>query len=106
VFFDARGRMLPLVVEDGGNGEVTAAHPATTMLRVGGSAFILLSKYRCDLEDRGVATTLQVALPGAGGVWRLPVSQEGIADCGRGDPGSRVYVSPIEPTLLSTSVFG
>jgi hypothetical protein len=100
VLLDRRGNVLPFLFRRGGGMTVTSGRPKPMRLRRGGSAWIVLEKYRCDLGGGRVAPTARVALPGAEGRIRLRFPPAGGFDyCGRGDPGSTIFVSPVAPTL-------
>src|SRR5579884_2163975 len=62
---DAVGAALPFTYRDGGDQVVTSNPPAPVIVPPGGSAFVTINKYRCDLGDRDTAATLQLTPPGA-----------------------------------------
>jgi Protein of unknown function (DUF4232) len=101
---DARDKQLPFRISHSGDQMVTSHPPVAVRVLPHRSAYFVVNKYRCDLGDLGVAKKLRIALPGSQTAARLTVkipTYPVIAYCGRGDPGSTVTVSPIEPTLAS-----
>lgn len=104
---DAAGDVLPFHVADSGDQMVTGAPPVRVRLARGGHAWIGLNKYRCDLGDRQVVSTLLLRLPGATGTATLTTSaSDDWGYCGENDPGSTIHVSPFEPTLDRTLAHG
>jgi Protein of unknown function (DUF4232) len=105
-FYDARGRALPFRYADGGGAYVASRKPVTVVLAHGGTAYVLVAKYRCDLGVARNAATIRMALPAARGqvfAAREPVGVSGppgLSYCRGGprDPGQLVVVSPIEGT--------
>jgi hypothetical protein len=99
---DAAGRPLPLTYNDGG-GYVTPNPPAPVSIAPGGHASVVFAKYRCDGEDKGIGTSVEVWFPDA----VESVTAQGLGDpplldyCGPDDPGDVVDVSPVEPDILS-----
>jgi hypothetical protein len=102
---DARDDVLPFVVSHLGDQQVTDRPPVEVRLQRGDTAYFMLNKYRCDLGTVRTARVLLARLPGA----RRPLDRISIAHpprigyCGRGDPGSIVTVSPVEPTLADAT---
>jgi Protein of unknown function (DUF4232) len=101
---DARGT-IPFVYRHHGDMMVTSRPPKPVSLRPGDSAYVLLDKFRCDLGERRVSTTVQIWLKGS--KTRSPpigVVPERISLCKPGIPaeGRVVNVSPFEPTLRAT----
>jgi hypothetical protein len=97
---DRRGA-IPFAIRRGGDQMVTARRPTPVLVRVRGSAFVVLNKYRCDLGDRRLARTLRLGFP-TDASRRLSLAfppYPHIAYCGKGDPGSTVATSPFEPSL-------
>jgi hypothetical protein len=102
VLVDGRGRVLPFVVRNRGDLVVTSRPPTDVRVRSGHSAWVVLNKYRCDRRDLRVARAVRVGLPGdrrSDGLRLALRSDSSIAYCGKGDPGSKIAVSPVEPTL-------
>jgi hypothetical protein len=103
--YDSRGVAVPFRYAEGGGPYVTARKPATVTLAPGGSAYVLVAKYRCDIGTVDDATAIQLAVRGLQGPafsGREPVGggAAGLSYCegGRKDPGQLVTVSPIEAT--------
>jgi hypothetical protein len=97
---DANGELLPFQVADSGDQMVTNAPPGPFTIPSRGDAWIGLDKYRCDVGDHRLVSTLDVQVPGGSGTAMLsgPASDDW-GYCGAGDPGSTIDVSPFEPTL-------
>lgn len=70
--------------------------PRPVVVRPGGVAWIVFEQYRCDLGGVRAIRTALIRLPGANDAIRR--SGEGFHFCGKGDPGSTVFVSPVVPT--------
>ena len=100
-FADADGVAIPFALSQTGDQMVTGTSGHPMVIERGGSAWIVLNKYRCDLGDRTAVETIEVRLPGAGAVGAVAARDSGWAYCGSGDPGSTVHVSPFEPRLLA-----
>jgi uncharacterized protein DUF4232 len=101
---DANG-VIPFVYSHRGDAVVTARPPRRVLLRPGGSAYVLLDKFRCDLGDRRVSTRVRLWIEGASARGRpVPLSGMRISLCKPGIPaeGRVVHVSPFEPTLTAT----
>jgi len=102
VLVDGGGSVVPFSIRKSGDQVVTSGPPVDIPVGVGRSAWIVLNKYRCDRGDLRLARPVRIGLPGAPRTGRLVLAvPEGlnIAYCGKGDPGSIVHVSPLEPTL-------
>jgi Protein of unknown function (DUF4232) len=101
---DAKG-VIPFVYRHTGDMMVTSRPPRRISLRSGGSAYVLLDKFRCDLGAVRTGTRVQVGLAGSTARSR-PLALDGmrISLCKRGIPseGRVVVVSPFEPTLRAT----
>lgn len=98
---DARG-VLPFRIRRGGDLMITSRRPRPVAVRVGGRAFVVINKYRCDLGDRRVARTIQLGLPQTMSAGRLSLRVPHGTDlgfCGKGAPGSTVATSPFEPSV-------
>jgi Protein of unknown function (DUF4232) len=79
---------------------VTADPPAKVRLAPGGTAHVIVAKYRCDLGTDRTATTLRLTLPGDDAA--IVVAVPGTFDHCIGrlrDPGNTVEVSPIGGSL-------
>jgi Domain of unknown function (DUF4232) len=94
-FLSSTGAAVRFVVADG-QGYVNRAAPRRVELEAGASAFVMIAKYRCDVGDRTVATTVLITPPGQAGsiTAELPPNPT-FAYCGPSDPGDTVYVSPL-----------
>ena len=98
-----RGRALPFAIHSSGDQLVTAVRPKPVVVRPGRSAWVLLDKYRCDTGDRNTATGLRLRLPGSASFVHVRIpGYFDIGYCGKGDPGSSVDVSPVEPSSRAT----
>ena len=99
-FVDTSGRVLPLQYVWGGDQVVTSSRPGMVELPAGGTAYVVVNKYRCDTTDLMQGAAVRLIPPDD-----RPALQVSILDnvsmyyCGPGDPGSVVYVSPVEPTI-------
>jgi hypothetical protein len=103
----AQGSPLAFHYTDGRSQYVTKAHPKKVILQPGGSAYVLVAKYRCDLGGVASAATIKLALPGnplivLTGPVAAPgapgVASLGYCKGGPNDPGQTVGVSPVEAT--------
>lgn len=104
VIRDARG-IIPFVYRHAGDMMVTSRRPQRVSLRSGGSAYVLLDKFRCDLGTSRTSTRLQMGLAGSTARSRpVALTAMRISLCKRGiaSEGRVVYVSPFEPTLRAT----
>jgi len=101
---DGKGRALPFVYNHSGDQVVTGQPPTRVVLSPGETAFVAINKYRCDVGDQGLTSTVQLTPPANG----MPLSvalappASRLTYCGPGDPGSVVAVSPVEPTFRDT----
>jgi hypothetical protein len=99
------GGVIPFVYRHRGDIMVTSRPPRPVLLRTGGSAYLLLDKFRCDLGDRRRSTSVQIWLKGStSGSRRVALGDMRISLCKPGIPaeGRVVNVSPFEPTLRAT----
>jgi len=100
---DAKGQVLPFKYLDAGDQVVTSALPEHVALAPATIAYVTVNKYRCDLGDLMQATVVRLGLPGETPLLAIPITDNiSMTYCGSGDPGSTVYVSPIEPSFLAT----
>jgi hypothetical protein len=95
---DRRGT-IPFRISHGGDQMVTARPPTRVLVRARGAAFVVLNRYRCDLEDRGSARSVRLAFRRGGSALESSIPRGWIQWCGKGDPGSWVSVSPYEPSV-------
>jgi hypothetical protein len=102
-YVDSAGRVLPFRYVWGGDQMVTSKPPARVDLPPGGVAYIAANKYRCDMADLARATAVRVILPDERVALQLALDVSWISYCGAGDPGSSVFVSPVEPDYVSTT---
>ena len=63
VLFDGAGKVLPFHITRDHSQYVTADPPGPVTLPPGGSAFVLVAKYRCDLGELDVAATIRITRP-------------------------------------------
>jgi hypothetical protein len=91
---DGRGA-IPFAIVHGGDQMVTNRPPQRFVVRRGGSAFVAMNQYRCDLGDRRTANVVRL---GPNASLRLTDRYRKPHYCGRGDPGSTLAVSPFAPT--------
>jgi Protein of unknown function (DUF4232) len=103
VLRDANG-VIPFAYRHRGDVMVTPRAPRPVLLRVGGSAYVLLDKFRCDVGDRRVSKSVQIGLKGSSSRSRQLSVHAHIALCkpGIAAEGRVVNVSPFEPTLRAT----
>jgi hypothetical protein len=103
-FEDAAGR-IPFVLRTGGDQMITASYPLPVHVRAGGSAWVVLNHYRCDLGDKRAASIVRIGLPDAKRTGSVSVTirspYQHLSYCGRGDPGSTITLSPFEATLAA-----
>jgi hypothetical protein len=83
---------------------VTSATPQLFALAPGSRAYLTLNKYRCDLGDRGVVSSLQLVLSDDETTLDLSIhsTTSDFGYCGANDPGSVVSISPLEATFRAT----
>jgi hypothetical protein len=101
---DSSGSALPFDYYLGGDTVVTSHPPTRVDLTPGGTAYITINQYRCDLGDRGQTTTLRLIPPDDTVPLEvaLPPSAITLGYCGVGDPGTRVSISPVAATFQDT----
>lgn len=100
---DAEGHELPFTYRQSGDQVVTSRPPLRVTLAPGGVAYVTINKCRCDLGDRGTATTVALVLPGDTSALTMTVPPSlDLGYCGPGDPGSTVSVSPFGASLQDT----
>ena len=100
-FIDAEGRDLPLRIFERGDEVVSSRSPTPVNIAPRAVAYATINKYRCDLGDKLIARQVRITLPGGKGSLSVAFgsSTMGMNYCGPGDPGSKVYVSPVTATL-------
>ena len=103
-FEDTHGR-IPFQLRTGTDQMIGATYPLPVLVRRGGSAWVVLNHYRCDLGDKRAASVIRIGSYGAAYVdaVRLVIHNPyaRVDYCGKGDPGSTITVAPFEPTLAA-----
>jgi uncharacterized protein DUF4232 len=98
-FVDQAGRVLPLQYVWGGDQVVTSSKAVMVELPSGGTAYVVVNKYRCDTTDLMQGAAVRIIPPDDRAFLQVSIMDNVSMDyCGPGDPGSVVYVSPVEPT--------
>jgi hypothetical protein len=103
-FEDAHGR-IPFQLRTGSDQMIAATYALPVQVRRGGSAWVVINHYRCDLGDKRAAGVIRIGLQPAAPantvrvVIRSPYEQ--VDYCGKGDPGSTITIALFEPTLAS-----
>ena len=99
-FVDPGGRVLPLRYIWGGDQVVTSSKPVMVDVPAGGTAYVLVNKYRCDTTDLMQGAAVRLIPPDERTFLQVSIMDNVPMDyCGPGDPGSIVYVSPVEPSF-------
>ena len=99
-FVDPGGRVLPLRYIWGGDQVVTSSKPVMVDLPAGGTAYVLVNKYRCDTTDLMQGAAVRLIPPDERTFLQVSIMDNVPMDyCGPGDPGSVVYVAPVEPSF-------
>jgi hypothetical protein len=109
--YTSDGTRLPFHYVHGHSQYVTSAPPRPVVLRPGGSAYVLVAKFRCDLGVAQAAATIRITIPSPqhGAVTgRAASNTSGVSALtycrgGPNGPGQIIAVSPIEPTRLATT---
>jgi hypothetical protein len=100
--YDRRG-VIPFSVSHGGDQMLNSRPPTRVVVRRNHAAFVLLNHYRCDLRNKRTATRVRIRLAGVTSTEsvtvQIPVANNRLHYCGKGDPGSVLTVSPFEPTI-------
>jgi hypothetical protein len=91
---DADDNVLPFEQHHGGGMVVGAATPSRIDVPPGGTVYVVIDKYRCDLAAIADVETIHLGLPDDGGMITVPSDDHRYAFCGAGDPGSTIDVSP------------
>lgn len=103
-FEDAHGR-IPFQLRTGTDQMIAATYALPVQVRRGGSAWVVINQYRCDLGDKRAAGVIRIGLHPAADTDAVRVvihnPYEHVEYCGKGDPGSTITVAPFEPTLAS-----
>jgi hypothetical protein len=101
---DSSGGELPFDYRTGGDQMVTSHPPTRVVVSPGRFAYVTINKYRCDVGDRGMPTTVQLIPPGDTLPLQLalPPSALDLGYCGPSDPGTLVSVSPVGSTFPDT----
>ena len=95
--------LLPFVIRHGGDQMLTNRAPTRVRFAPGRRAYVAVNKYRCDRGDKRRPTQLVLVPPGGGRRLSAPVTGWFFGWCGPGDPGSKVSVTPVEPTSRALS---
>src|SRR6185437_5376931 len=97
---------LPFDYLQHGDQVITSDAPGRVDVSPGGTAYVTLNKYRCDLGDRAMARRVHLLLPHEATPLQVTLSSPGptisFEYCGPGDPGSIVSISPIAATFGRT----
>jgi hypothetical protein len=103
---DSSGGELPFDYRRGGDTVVTSHSPTRVEVSPGGTAYVTINKYRCDIGDHGLTTTVELTPPGEALSLAVAMPPDAITlgYCGPGDPGTVVFVSPVESTPEDTVV--
>ena len=84
---------------------IAATYALPVQVRTGGSAWMVITHYRCDLGDKRAASVIRIGLNGAAysDTVRITISNpyRRVDYCGKGDPGSTITVAPFEPMLTA-----
>jgi hypothetical protein len=98
-----RAGLIPFSIRNGGGQMITHHRPTRFGLDPGGSAWVVLNNYRCDLGSKRAATRVRIWLAAPAldtfAAVRIVDPYRRLHYCGKGDPGSILTVSPFEPTL-------
>ncbi len=101
---------LSFVYADGGWPYVTTSKPRSVILVDRQSAYFLVAKYRCDIGSLATANRVRVSLPHITWSAILQLTRPGVHQLDycrcyqadqRIDPGNRITVSPIEPSVAA-----
>lgn len=103
-FYDSKGRVLPFKYTRSSSHYMTHAAPSTVTLRPAARAYFFVAKYRCDMGDAMVATTIRIYPPNtrkqliARASAVAGISGGTISYCkgGTKDPGQVVDISPVK----------
>jgi hypothetical protein len=105
---DASGT-IPFVISHQGDQMISSRPPSAVLAHRGDDLFVVMNQYRCDTQTLRVTTKIQIGIPGAGlsatasiafpSLRKVPLPYRIPAYCGKGDPGSKLAVSPFVPTM-------
>jgi hypothetical protein len=108
--YDAAGA-IPFVIGHGGDQMISSRPPRPVVVRPGGRAFVVLNKYRCDRGavpgtrvTRRIRITSGAPATGSASIsfgdqHAIPMPYRVPDYCGKGDPGSKLAVSPFVGTV-------
>jgi hypothetical protein len=103
-FEDAHGR-IPFQVHKGTDQMIAARYALPVQVRRGGSAWVVINHYRCDLGSKRAANVIRIGLQDAAYPDTITMKVDNpysmVDYCGKGDPGSTITVAPFEPTLTA-----
>jgi Protein of unknown function (DUF4232) len=103
-FEDAHGR-IPFELRSGTDQMIAAPYALPVQVRRGGSAWVVINHYRCDVGTRRAANLIRIGLQDAAYPDTITVTVRNpysmVDYCGKGDPGSTITVAPFEPTLTA-----
>lgn len=103
-FYDSKGRVLPFKYTMSSSHYMTHAAPRTVTLRPVARAYFLVAKYRCDIGNAMIATTIRVYPPNsrkqlterASAVAGISGGTISYCKGGTKDPGQVVDISPVK----------
>jgi hypothetical protein len=102
---DSAGRTIPFNYVDGHSQYLTRRPPKPVTIDAGGSAYLGVAKYRCDIAQQTVATRIYVLIPGQRAALSVPlVGRAQNLDYCIGAHGTRstISISPIEASGAQT----
>lgn len=101
--YDENGKLLPFTYRWAGDQEVTSAPPLRVGLSPGGTAYVLINKYRCDFGTVDTAATLQLIPPDDSTALSLNIQDQMSENfCVPGGGGFSLAISPVEPSVQAT----
>jgi hypothetical protein len=107
--YNAQDQLLPITYRWAGDQEVTSAPPVRVGLAPGGTAYVLISKYRCDVGSEDPATTLSLTPPDEASALSLNIRglmSEDYCEAPAQIAGTTLEISPVEPSADATFSFG
>ena len=105
--YDANG-VIPFVVKRGGDQMISSDPPKPFKIPSHGRAFVVINKYRCDRASLRGTRQITISADGQASAsasitfanpHEVPMPYRIPDDCGSGDPGSTLAVSPFVRTL-------